>query len=136
VRTVLDVGTPALWWAFIPAVLWAGWIAVTRRDWRGWTVLMAFAAGWLTWFSVPGRTMFIFYMTPLVPFLVIGVTLILGALLGSARSGEPRRTLGLVAVCGYVALVVINSVWLWPILTGQLITYSEWQARIWFPSWI
>jgi dolichyl-phosphate-mannose--protein O-mannosyl transferase len=136
VRTVLDVGTPALWWAFAPAVLWAGWIAVTRRDWRGWTVLMAFAAGWFAWFSVPGRTMFIFYMTPLVPFLVIGVTLGLGALLGSARSSERRRTLGLVAVCCYVALVVVNSVWLWPILSGQLITYQEWRARIWFPSWI
>lgn len=136
VRTVLDVGTPALWWAFVPAVLWAGWIAVTRRDWRGWAVLTAFAAGWLTWFLVPSRTMFFFYMTPLVPFLVIGVTLGLGAILGSARSGEPRRTLGLVAVCAYVALVVVNSAWLWPILSGQLITYEEWRARIWFPSWI
>lgn len=136
VRTVLDVGTPALWWAFVPAVLWAGWVAATRRDWRGWVVLVAFAAGWLTWFSVPGRTMFLFYMTPLVPFLVIGVTLALGAVLGPAGSTERRRTIGLVAVCGYVALVVVNSVWLWPILSGQLITYQEWRARIWFPSWI
>jgi len=136
VRTVLDVGTPALWWAFAPAVLWAGWIALVRRDWRGWAVLVAFGAGWLAWFSVPGRTMFIFYMTPLVPFLVLGVTLGLGAILGSARAGEPRRTLGLLAVCAYVALVVVNSAWLWPILSGQLITYQEWQARIWFPSWI
>jgi len=136
VRTVLDVGTPALWWAFAPAVLWAGWIALTRRDWRGWSVLVAFAAGWLAWFSVPGRTMFLFYMTPLVPFLVLGVTLGLGALLGTAQSSDRRRTLGLVVVCGYVALVVVNSVWLWPILSGQLITYEEWRDRIWFPSWI
>jgi dolichyl-phosphate-mannose--protein O-mannosyl transferase len=136
VRTVLDVGTPALWWAFAPAVLWAAWIALTRRDWRGWAVLVAFAAGWLSWFSVPGRTMFLFYMTPLVPFLVIGVTLGLGAVLGSARRGEPRRTYGLVAVCAYVALVVVNSAWLWPILSGQLITYEEWRSRIIFPSWI
>ena len=80
--------------------------------------------------------MFLFYMTPLVPFLVIGVTLALGTMLGSAGATERRRTLGLVAVCGYVALVVVNSVWLWPILSGQLITYQEWRARIWFPSWI
>ncbi len=136
VRTVLDVGTPALWWAFVPAVLWAGWIALVRRDWRGWAVLVAFAAGWLSWFSVPGRTMFIFYMTPLVPFLVLGITLGLGAVLGPARAGEPRRTFGLLAVCAYVALVVVNFAWLWPILSGQLITYQEWDARIWFPSWI
>lgn len=136
VRTVLDVGTPALWWAFVPAVLWAGWIGLVRRDWRGWVVLVAFFAGWVTWLSVPGRTMFLFYMTPLVPFLVLGVTLVLGAVLGSARDDEQRRTAGLIAVCGYVALVVINSAWLWPILSGQLITYEEWRSRIWFPSWI
>jgi dolichyl-phosphate-mannose-protein mannosyltransferase len=136
VRTVLDVGTPALWWAFAPAVLWAVWIAFVRRDWRGWAVLFAFGAGWLTWFSIPGRTMFLFYMTPLVPFLVIGVTLVLGAVLGRATAGETRRLVGLVAVCGYVALVVVNTAWLWPILSGQLITYAEWRDRIWFPSWI
>jgi dolichyl-phosphate-mannose--protein O-mannosyl transferase len=58
--------------------------------------LVAFAAGWLTWFSIPGRTMFLFYMTPLVPFLVIGVTLMLGAVLGPATL-EQRRLIGLVA---------------------------------------
>jgi dolichyl-phosphate-mannose-protein mannosyltransferase len=98
--------------------------------------LMAFAAGWVTWFSVPGRTMFLFYMTPLVPFLVIGVALILGAVLGPAGASEQRRMFGLAGICAYVALVVVNSAWLWPILTGQLITYEEWRSRIWFPSWI
>ena len=60
----------------------------------------------------------------------------LGAVLGRATASETRRMIGLVAVCGYVALVVINSAWLWPILSGQLITYEEWRDRIWFPSWI
>ncbi|MEN3357703.1 MAG: dolichyl-phosphate-mannose-protein mannosyltransferase, partial [Mycobacteriales bacterium] len=75
VRSVLAVGTPALWWAFVPAVLWCGWLVLSRRDWRATVVLVAFAAGWLSWFLEPGRTMFIFYMAPLVPFLALGVTL-------------------------------------------------------------
>lgn len=136
VRTVLDVGTPALWAMFVPAVLWAGWVALVRRDWRGWVVLVAFGAGWVSWFSSPGRTMFLFYMTPLVPFMIIGVTLVLGAALGRRDASETRRLVGLLAVCGYVALVVVNTAYLWPILTGQLITYAEWRDRIWFPSWI
>jgi dolichyl-phosphate-mannose-protein mannosyltransferase len=136
VRSVLAVGTPALWWAFAPAVLWMGWLVLTRRDWRAWSVLAAFAAGWLSWFTIPGRTMFLFYMAPLVPFLVIGVTLVLGDVLGRARAGETRRLVGLLAVTGYVALVVVDFAWLWPILTGQLMSYDAWHARIWFPSWI
>jgi dolichyl-phosphate-mannose--protein O-mannosyl transferase len=136
VRSVLAVGTPALWWAFVPAVLWCGWLALSRRDWRGTTVLVAFAAGWAAWFLTPGRTMFLFYMAPLVPFLVIGVTLALGDVLGRANSTELRRLVGLLAVSGYVALVAVDFGWLWPILTGQLSSYEAWHARIWFGSWI
>jgi dolichyl-phosphate-mannose--protein O-mannosyl transferase len=136
VRSVLAVGTPALWWAFVPAVLWCCWLVFTRRDWRASTVLVAFAAGWLSWFLEPGRTMFIFYMAPLVPFLVLGVTLVLGDALGRANSTETRRLVGLLVVCGYVAVVAVNFGWLWPILSGQLSTYEGWHARIWFPSWI
>jgi dolichyl-phosphate-mannose-protein mannosyltransferase len=136
VRSVLAVGTPALWWAFVPAVLWIVWLAATRRDWRAFSVLFAFGAGWVSWFSIPGRTMFLFYMAPLVPFLVIAVTLVLGEVLGPARAGDTRRLLGLLGVCCYVALVAIDLAWLWPILTGQLISYDAWHARIWFPSWI
>jgi dolichyl-phosphate-mannose--protein O-mannosyl transferase len=136
VRSVLAVGTPALWWAFVPALLWMGWLVLTRRDWRAWAVLAAFGAGWLAWFSIPGRTMFLFYMAPLVPFLVIGVTLVLGDVFGRARADETRRLVGLLGVTGYVALVVVNFAWLWPILTGQLISYDAWHARMWFPSWI
>ena len=72
---------------------------------------------------------------PGIALAAIG-TLSFGAVLGPARASEQRRMIGLVAVCGYVAVVVVNSAWLWPILTGQLITYEEWRSRIWFPSWI
>jgi dolichyl-phosphate-mannose-protein mannosyltransferase len=136
VRSILLVGTPALWWAFVPALLWAGWLVLSRRDWRATPVLVAFAAGWLAWFLVPGRTMFLFYMAPLTPFLILGVTLALGDVYGRVRSGELRRLAGQLAVSGYVALVAVNFGWLWPILTGQLITYDDWRARIWFSSWI
>ncbi|MEN3357284.1 MAG: dolichyl-phosphate-mannose-protein mannosyltransferase, partial [Mycobacteriales bacterium] len=103
---------------------------------RATVVLVAFAAGWLSWFLEPGRTMFIFYMAPLVPFLALGVTLALGDMLGRASGTETRRLVGLLAVCGYVAIVAVNFGWLWPLLSGQLITSEAWHARIWFPSWI
>jgi dolichyl-phosphate-mannose-protein mannosyltransferase len=136
VREILDIGTPALWWAFVPALLWMGWLLITRRDWRAGAVLMAFAAGWGTWMINLDRTMFLFYMVPLVPFLVLGVTLMLGDGLGSAWASESRRLWGQVAFCGYLGLVVANFIWLHPLLIGSLMTYDEWHARIWFPSWV
>jgi dolichyl-phosphate-mannose--protein O-mannosyl transferase len=136
VREVLSIGTPALWWAFLPALVWMVWLLVARRDWRAGAVLMAFAAGWGSWLENTERTMFLFYMTPLVPFLIIGITLMLGAALGPPDAGPTRRKVGLLVLCAYLAVVVVNFAWLWPILTGQKITYADWQARMWFSSWI
>ncbi|HVX47163.1 MAG TPA: phospholipid carrier-dependent glycosyltransferase [Mycobacteriales bacterium] len=136
VRQIVALGTPAIWWAFLPTVLWMLWLVFSRRDWRALVVLTAFAAGWGTWLINTDRTMFFFYMTPLVPFLIIGVVLVLGQILGAAAAGERRRTVGLIVLCVYLALVVINFAWLWPILSGQKISYSAWHARMWFSSWI
>ena len=136
VREILAIGTPALWWAFVPMLVWMLWWLVSRFDWRATAVLVAFVAGWAVWLTDPGRTMFLFYMTPLVPFLVMGVTFVLGDVLGRADDSASRRSWGRVAVCGYVAVVLVNFVWLHPVLTGGLLSYDQWHARIWFNSWI
>jgi dolichyl-phosphate-mannose--protein O-mannosyl transferase len=46
-----------------------------------------------------------------------------------------RRTLGLIAVSCYVALVVTNFAWLFPVLTGLPIAQQTWNMEIWLPSW-
>jgi dolichyl-phosphate-mannose-protein mannosyltransferase len=84
-RQVLLIGTPILWWAMIPMLLWLAWHWFTTRDWRAASVWVAFLAGWVVWvyyWIVDDRTMFLFYMAPLMPFLIIGLTLALGVMLG------------------------------------------------------
>ena len=212
-RQVLLIGTPLLWWAFIPAMLWLAWHWFTTRDWRAASVWVAFAAGWVIWvyyWAVDRRTMFLFYMAPLMPFLIIGLTLGLGVMLGpgglrthfplpryrteslrnlarlrlllipvylllmlaaahyqDARSearrvelallgaavivsigwdlydrwratppGEVRRFWGTLGVCGFLALVVADFAWMWPIFTGGMLTYDEWHLHMWLPSWV
>ena len=44
-------------------------------------------------------------------------------------------TLGLVVVSCYVALVITNFAWMYPILTGIPISQSTWNMQIWLPSW-
>ena len=50
---------------------------------------MAFLAGWGVWLQNTRRTGFLFYMTPLMPFLVLGLTFAVGMLLGRTAN-EPR----------------------------------------------
>ncbi|SOC47204.1 Dolichyl-phosphate-mannose-protein mannosyltransferase [Blastococcus aggregatus] len=134
VRYILMVGTPTLWFLFVPAMVWLVWRWAARRDPAAGIVGTAIAAGWLTWLVNTDRTMFIFYLAPVVPFLVLGVTLLLQDVLGPRARG-PRRTVGLAVVCLYVAFVAVTFVFFLPVLTGEPLSNAEWLRRMWFPSW-
>lgn len=135
VKAEMLVGTPAMWWLAVPVLLYACWRTFVRRDWRYAVVLTGYCAGWLPWFADIDRQMYFFYATPMAPFLIILITLILGDIL-YPRSTEPeRRTLGLLVVCFYVALVITNFAWMYPILTGLPISPSTWNMEIVLPSW-
>jgi dolichyl-phosphate-mannose--protein O-mannosyl transferase len=135
IRYILMVGTPTLWFAFAPAMLWLLWRILARRDQAALVTACGIAAGWLTWFVNLDRTMFIFYMAPALPFFVLAVTLALQDVLGPARADALRRQVGLAVVCLYVAVVAMSFVFFYPILTGQPLSHAEWAHRMWFPSW-
>lgn len=135
VKAVMLVGTPALWWVSLPVLAWGLWQLLARRDWRWAAVLTGYGAGLLPWFATLDRQMYYFYAVPLAPFLVMGVVLVLGDILGSPHSSRERRTTGLLVVCIYAAIVVANFVWLWPILTAVPITVEQWHNQLWLPSW-
>ncbi|MCK8675148.1 phospholipid carrier-dependent glycosyltransferase [Rhodococcus sp. HM1] len=135
VKAVMLIGTPALWWVSLAMVAWGLWQIVVRRDWRWAAVLTGYGAALLPWFATLDRQMYYFYAVPLAPFLVMGVALVLGDVLGPARASRERRSTGLLVVCLYVGLVVANFVWLWPILTALPITVAEWHDQLWLPSW-
>ena len=131
----MAIGTPALWWTAFPVLGWSIWRWVTRRDWRYAAVLVGYGAGILPWFTDIDRQMYFFYMTPVIPFLVLAVVLVLGEILGRRTAGPERRATGRMVVALYVGLVVANFAWLWPILVGSSITAARWNAELWLPSW-
>ncbi|XVQ12497.1 dolichyl-phosphate-mannose--protein mannosyltransferase [Spirillospora sp. CA-255316] len=89
-REILGIGTPALWWGALVALVLVAGIWLMMRDWRAGAILLGFLAGWLTWFpsAFADRTMFLFYATPMVPFMVLAIVLVFGYLMGPAR-GRP-----------------------------------------------
>jgi len=138
-REILGIGTPALWWAALAAVVVIVFLWLAYRDWRAGAVLAAYAAGWLAWFpsAFGGRTMFMFYALPLTPFMVLGIVLVLGLVIGPERSHpRSRRAVGAAIAGGYVLLVLLNFWYLYPVLTAENIPHSEWYSRMWLDSWI
>ncbi len=142
VKAEMLVGTPAMWWLAIVVLAYATWRTVVRKDWRYAVVMVGYCAGWLPWFADVDRQMYFFYAATMAPFLVMAIALICGDVVypthgtrqGTTPSSE-RRTLGLMAVSAYVALVVTNFVWLFPVLTGLPISQQTWDMEIWLPSW-
>ncbi|HEX5740922.1 MAG TPA: phospholipid carrier-dependent glycosyltransferase [Pilimelia sp.] len=131
---VLLLGTPVLWWAFLPALLATAWLGVARRDWRAGAVWVGAAAGILPWFwyAAQGRTMFSFYALPALPFLVLAVCYVLGALVGRRNGGDSAaaRATAIGIAAGYVLLVAACFAWYYPLFVGTSIPYDEWQSRI------
>ena len=134
-RVISGIGTPALWWAAVFALVAAAILWVGARDWRFGIPVVGVLSGWLPWFAYDDRPLFFFYAIAFVPFSAMAVALCLGRLLGPARAGD-RRMVGGILVGAYVALVAANFAYLYPILTDELLPYPNWLSRMWFKSWI
>lgn len=139
-REILGIGTPAIWWAGLPAMLAMLWRWVSRRDWRaaaivvGWVVTIA---PWMYYAYGPtNRTMFQFYALPTLLFIVLALTYCVGLTLGRSDASRLRRGLGAGAGGLYLAVVAVNFFGLLPILTAETIPYQSWIDRMWFHSWI
>jgi dolichyl-phosphate-mannose-protein mannosyltransferase len=143
---ILLLGTPLLWWSFLPALAAMAWFGIARRDWRALAIGTGVVAGLLPWFYyaiADGRTMFSFYVLPALPFLILAVVYTLGAIMTpreGVTSGDrrtDRQMVGTVVAGLYVLLVALCFAYFYPIFVGQLIPYESWQSRMWLGSrWI
>lgn len=135
VRSVMALGTPAIWWLTLPAFGWGLWRLVIKRDWRYGIAVVGYSAALLPWFTVLDRQMYFFYAVAMAPFMCMLIALALGDVVGQAANGDERRKTGLLAVCLYLGVVVANFIWIFPILTAVPISPEMWDQELWLPSW-
>jgi dolichyl-phosphate-mannose--protein O-mannosyl transferase len=135
-RQILLLGTPALWWGGVLALGYAvfGWVG--RRDWRHGLVIVGVLTTWLPWIRFDQRPIFSYYAIAIEPFLILGIVLALGALIGPANASYERRMWGTAVAGIFVVLVVLNFAWFWPVYVGDVISTPAWLERIWFKQWI
>ncbi|UTT62973.1 dolichyl-phosphate-mannose--protein mannosyltransferase [Microcella humidisoli] len=158
-EAITGIPNPLIWWGAVLAVVAIVVVlivqAVLRRRGRartllpasGWAiavVLTGVGAGWLPWLLYPERTMFFFYTIVITPFLVLALTIALGALLPRTTQpdAEPepadpaRRAAGLVIVIGLLVVIVAVSVFFLPLWTGVPTPIDQIRLRYWMPTWI
>ncbi len=135
-RQVILLGTPALWWGGVVALLYAVFAWAGQRDWRYGVAVIGVLSTWLPWFKYDDRPIFSYYAVAIIPFTIIAVTLLLGRLIGGERASPRRRMWGVTIAGTFVVLVMANFAWFWPVYTDQLLATPDWLERIWFRTWI
>lgn len=134
-RVISGQGTPLLWWAAAIALIAALVFWIAGRDWRFGVPALAALTVYLPWFRYDDRPLFFFYAICIIPFTVTILAMCLGKILGPPGSGH-RRRIGAAIAGSVVALIAANFAFLYPILTDELLTRTQWMARMWFRSWI
>jgi dolichyl-phosphate-mannose-protein mannosyltransferase len=128
-QEILALGNPLIWWFGTIAVAAVIGYAITRRDRLAMMILVPFAAGFLPWFLFPDRTMFTFYAISILPFLILAI-----AYLADELVKIHQRAYWVIGI-GFLA-VFAAFIYFLPIHIGQVITYEQWQSRMWLESWI
>jgi dolichyl-phosphate-mannose--protein O-mannosyl transferase len=137
---IVLLGTPLLWWSFLPMLGATLWMGIARRDWRAGAILLMVAFAIVPWFFFSSRTMFYFYALPAEPFLILAVVYVLGAIIAGPPGvprDENRVLIGTVIAGAYVLLVALNFAYFYPLYTGESIPTIDWAKRMWLGNrWI
>jgi dolichyl-phosphate-mannose-protein mannosyltransferase len=136
-QEVLALGTPILWWVGTIAIAvvvgyWIRSLINHRIDAAANLVVLGLAAGYLPWFAMQQRTVFSFYAIIIEPFLILAIVYCAKLLLSSGFKPVISQSI----VGGIFALILLCFLFFFPLFTGQVITYEDWNLHMWFNSWI
>ena len=121
---ILAIGNLATWYAALVAGVWLLWRSL--RKWRAERVVtIGWAAQYVPWLFV-ARPLFFFYMTPIAPFMMIGLAAGLSAFREIGRL--PRWAVTAFLVIG----VGLMTIYFYPVLTGISLPHELWRSRMWF----
>ncbi|MDT0274514.1 phospholipid carrier-dependent glycosyltransferase [Blastococcus goldschmidtiae] len=123
VARITMVGSPALWWPALLAYPVLLWRAAVRRDGVAATILVPLALLWLPWLAA-GKPGYFFYLTPVVPFIALG-------LVRAVQVGPRPRLVG----SGLAVLAVAAFAFFAPIWLGIPLDRDALDLRYWLSTW-
>jgi dolichyl-phosphate-mannose--protein O-mannosyl transferase len=133
-RQLTGAGSPLVWWLSIPALIATTviWFRRNTPERPEGLVLAGFYWNYLPWIAFAGAgfllgssrsAVFIFYVVPLLPFMIIAMASF------AQKLWERVWGKGLVAL--FMAGVIGLFAFYYPILTYRPLTRDQWRARIW-----
>jgi dolichyl-phosphate-mannose--protein O-mannosyl transferase len=134
-ENITSIANPVIWWCATAALFYLLYRLVRRREWQVGLVLMGMVAGYLPWLMYLNRTVFQFYTIAFEPYMIIGLTVVIGLALGSRADPRPVRTRALLIVGVFLAVCVVVSAWFYPVWVGMPVPAWFLSLHYWLPSW-
>ena len=128
---ILGMGNPALFWGALLVIPYLVLVWASRKEWQAGAILVPILVQVVPWLIV-ARPLFLFYMTPVTPFLAIGMVYPLRDLVRSRL--DPRAAV--FAAAAVVGVCLAMFAFFWPVLAASPLSYEEWRTRIWFDGWV
>jgi dolichyl-phosphate-mannose--protein O-mannosyl transferase len=132
---ITSLANPLIWWATIAAAGYLLYRFVRYREWRFGFILTGVAAGWVPWLFYPSRTVFQFYAIAFEPFLILGLTAVIGIILGTRDDPSWRRQSGIRLVAVFLVAAVLISAFFYPVWTGMSLPEPFIRSHYWLPGW-
>lgn len=127
VAEVLGMGNPAMWWIALVGYLYLLYYIVRRRSWQAMTIALFLFGQSLPYLLSP-RPVFLFYMTPAVPFIALTLAYLSDRALDSRSMRWVPAAITVVALGGFVFWA--------PVFLGMEISRDAWETLVPFASWI
>ena len=131
-QEILALGTPLLWWGGAIAIVITLGYFISRRERVAGLILLALGANFLPWFLFPERTTFYFYAIAFQPFLILAICYVASKFFEAPETQARRQQIATSAL----GLTVLCFAYFLPLYIGSVLTYDDWYARMWLPSWI
>lgn len=132
---ITSLANPIIWWAAAAALVYLLYRLIRYREWHVGLVLTGVAAGYLPWLAYPNRTMFQFYAIAFEPFMILGLTLALGVILGRRTDATWRRLSGIRLAAVFLIAAALVSAYFYPVWAGIPMPELFVRSHFWLPGW-
>lgn len=131
VGEIVTIANPAVWWAGLITVPWAGYLAWRDRH-KGMLLLIAsYLVEWVPWAASP-RIDFMYNFFPNLPIICLCTAYVAVTVWrNAAKSGVTSRNWATAGIGAYVALCAALFLYFLPIWNGAPIPWQSWENRMW-----
>ena len=131
VGEIVSLPNPAVWWAGIITVPWAGYLAWRERHKGVALLIVAYFAQWVPW-AVSPRIDFMYNFFPNLAIICLCTTYVMVTIWrNTTAAGATTKNWAIGATCAYLVLCAALFVYFLPILKGTPIPWQAWESRMW-----